>query len=241
MHRFSFLAVLAAILPATAFSGDLVDQYRVAAQQRWSEDIEKLELLDKTEKDPENGILFIGSSSIRRWATMPQDMAPWRTIRRGYGGAKYSDLAVFVDRLVRPHECDAIAIFVGNDITGKDSDKSAKEVVDLCKHIVSTIRKSHREQPIFFIEVTPTSSRWSVWPRIEEANLLTEKYCQSESGLHYINTAKAYLGDDGKPNDSLFVSDKLHLNEEGYKLWSTIIKKRIGAVLPSPKSENASN
>ena len=38
--------------------------------KRWSQDIETLEQRDVVQRDPEDAILFIGSSSIRRWDTI---------------------------------------------------------------------------------------------------------------------------------------------------------------------------
>jgi len=40
-------------------------------------------------------------------------------------------------------------------------------------------------------------------------------------------TAAAFLNKEGKPKDELFISDRLHLNSEGYVLWNQLIKKRL--------------
>ena len=45
-------------------------------------------------------LLFIGSSSIRRWVSLAEDMAPYSSINRGYGGAHYYDLIHYIDRLI---------------------------------------------------------------------------------------------------------------------------------------------
>ena len=55
-------------------------------------------------------------------------MAPYPVIQRGYGGARLSDFAVYADRIISPHPCRAIVLFVANDITGSKSDKSPREV-----------------------------------------------------------------------------------------------------------------
>ena len=50
----------------------------------WEKDIQKFEQLDKSEKYPENAILFAGSSSIRFWTSLGKDMTPYQVIQRGY-------------------------------------------------------------------------------------------------------------------------------------------------------------
>ena len=91
-----------------------------ATSAKWEKDIIKLENLDKSENYSENAILFIGSSSIRGWRTMEKDMFPYETIKRGYGGAHYTDIIHFTKRLVNNHNPKAILIFVANDIIGNN-------------------------------------------------------------------------------------------------------------------------
>lgn len=209
---------------------DPVGKYRKAAIERWEKDIQRLESLDEKEKHPKNAILFTGSSSIRRWEKIAEDMKPWPVIRRGYGGARFSDLAVFIERIAEPHSFDALVMFVGNDIAGKDNDKEPEEVLRIYKYIVRMIRKSHPNQPIFCIAVTPTSSRFAVWPRVKEMNDLLKDHSEETEGLYFIDTAAAFLK-NGKPRDELFVKDLLHLNDEGYELWAKIIKNELSSVL----------
>ncbi|HUX97117.1 MAG TPA: GDSL-type esterase/lipase family protein [Bacteroidales bacterium] len=197
----------------------------------WENDILKFEQLDKTENYPSESIIFAGSSSIRLWSTLKEDIAPYPVIQRGYGGAKLSDFAVYADRIFDPHECRAIVIFVANDITGSENDKSPEEVLRLYKHVVKTIRKNHKNTPVFWIAITPTSSRWKAWPQIRNANKLIKEYCEKSQNLYFITTDFAFLGQDGKPKDELFRDDLLHLNDQGYALWKEIVKKELDSVL----------
>lgn len=230
---FIFLAFFPCLVSPQALSQekDPLAAYRDAAIKRWEKEIAKLEKLDSQEQDPEHAILYIGSSSIRRWASISEDMAPWPAIRRGYGGARFSDLAVFVERIVTPHNFDALVIFVGNDISGKDQDKSAEEVLRLFKYVVGRIREKNPRQPIFLIGITPTSSRFHVWPKVQEMHKLVQQYIDRDESLHFINTADKFIGKDGKPMDDLFVADRLHLNADGYRLWASIIKAELAKVL----------
>jgi hypothetical protein len=217
------------------FSCSPLKKYELTGK-KWEDEIKKLEVLDKKETYSNQAVLFIGSSSIRLWKSIEEDLDTYEPIKRGYGGAHYYDIIHFTNRLVSPHKVKAIAIFVANDITGKENginnqtvnrDLSPKEVLRLVKFVTKEIRKSHEKVPIFFIETTPTSKRWKVWDKISKANDLIENYTSKYENLYYINTRSFYIGSDGMPNDSLFVKDKLHLNREGYKLWGKIIKENF--------------
>ena len=217
------------------FSCSPLKKYELTGK-KWEDEIKKLEVLDKKETYSNQAVLFIGSSSIRLWKSIEEDLDTYEPIKRGYGGAHYYDIIHFTNRLVSPHKVKAIAIFVANDITGKENginnqtvnrDLSPKEVLRLVKYVTKEIRKSHEKVPVFFIETTPTSKRWKVWDKISKANDLIENYTSKSENLYYINTRSFYIGSDGMPNDSLFVKDKLHLNREGYKLWGKIIKENF--------------
>ena len=53
----------------------------------FDEDIEKFIDQDRISPPPKNEFLFIGSSSIRLWDTLEEDMKPLKVINRGFGGA----------------------------------------------------------------------------------------------------------------------------------------------------------
>jgi hypothetical protein len=209
-------------------------RYETSARN-WEADIRQFETLDRSEADPDGAILFVGSSSIVLWSSIREDMAPYPVIQRGFGGSKLSDVAWYAERIIYPHRFRALVLFVANDITGSADDKSPAEVAGLLRRIVKTVRKQFRSEPLFFIEITPTNSRWSAWPKISEANRLIAETCGREPGCHFIRTSRFFLGTDGKPNDALFLEDKLHLNREGYKLWSKVIKDALDSDLPPLK------
>lgn len=211
-----------------------------STSQKWEVDIAKLENLDNYEKYSNNALLFIGSSSIRRWTSIKKDMAPYETIKRGYGGAHYSDIIHFSKRLVKNHKPKAILIFVANDIKGNNkndlysknlSDRTPLEVKRLFKFTISQIRSIHKEIPIIAIETTPTPSRWSAWEQISKANDLIMNFCSSKSNLHFIQTRDEFIGNNGLPIETFFVKDRLHLNDAGYSLWSKIIKANLETIL----------
>lgn len=203
----------------------------------WENDIQKFEELDKSEIYSPDAVLFAGSSSIRLWSTLATDMAPYPVIQRGFGGSRLSDLAVYAERIFEPHPCKAIVLFVANDIAGNDLDKSPEEVASLFKNVLKTIRKSHPETPVFWIEVTPCSSRWKVWPEIQKATALIRKVCENQKNTYSIRTDFAFLNNEGKPKDELFVKDLLHLNPDGYAVWTDIVKKELRKTVPIPTVE----
>jgi len=227
MIRYIFLLLSVLILSCSP-----IKKYQTLPEVKaWENDIQKFEQLDKSDKYSENAILFAGSSSIRLWTTLEKDMAPYPVIQRGYGGAKLSDFAVYAKRIFDPHQCRAVVIFIANDITGTPQDKSPDEVASLFSNMLKTIRATHPKTPVFWIAITPTASRWKVWPQIQTVNNKIQKICENQKNTYFIKTDYAYLNDKGLPITEYFRDDKLHLTEKGYSVWTEIIKKELNMVL----------
>jgi lysophospholipase L1-like esterase len=194
--------------------------------------VKELEKLDKTETLPEDYILYIGSSSIRLWDSIHKDMSPYNSVKRGYGGAHFYDLIHFTERLVTPHKnAKAIVCFVANDLTGIWDDPKTKvrpkQVNKLFKYFTKQVEKINSEIPIFLVEITPAPSRWNIWKKTALANGLMKAYCERKANLYFISTTKDFLNKNKQPRPELFVEDQLHLNREGYKLWTKIIKSNL--------------
>jgi lysophospholipase L1-like esterase len=227
MQRYLFL-----LISIISLSCSPVRKYRDNPEVlAWESEIKRFEQLDKVEQYPRDAIIFAGSSSIRLWSTLDSDMAPYRVIQRGYGGAKLSDFAVYADRLIAPHPCQAIVLFVANDITGAKDDKSPREVARLFRYTLKSIRKSHPDTPVFWIAITPTAARWTAWDKIQKVNNLISDVCAANLNTFFIRTDFAFLNEKGEPRTELFIEDKLHLNQQGYALWTTLVRKELEQVL----------
>ena len=198
---------------------------------KWEKEIQGLEAKDKTEKDPENAILFVGSSSVRLWKNIAKDMQPYPVIQRGYGGSSYADIVFYIERLVKPHNFRALALFAANDITGGEKDRTPEEATAIVKEIIHKVRSFEPKKPIFIIQVTPTPSRWKVWGEAQKFNALLKKMCEKGKNTYFIETTAPYLNAEGKPREELFIQDKLHQNQSGYDIWALLIKKRLDEVL----------
>lgn len=230
--RIRILIAVSAFTLALFISCSPLIKYRDLPEVKaWEPEIARFDSLARNVKYPEEAVIFAGSSSIRLWSTLADDMSPYNVIQRGYGGAKMSDFAVYAERILSPLKCSALVLFIANDITGGNSDKKPEEVRRLFSIIHSTFRKDHPGVPVFNVAVTPTPSRWKAWPEINRGNELIKKWCEKHPGTYFIATDTAFIGPGGEPKSELFRNDRLHLNAEGYKVWSRIIKGELDRIL----------
>src|SRR5262245_48520775 len=89
---------------------------------KWEQEVAAFEASDRTNPPPKHGILFTGSSTIRRWTTLAQDFPSQPVINRGVGGSEVVDITHFADRIVFPYEPKMIFFRSGgNDIHAGNS------------------------------------------------------------------------------------------------------------------------
>jgi hypothetical protein len=224
VYRSSFLVLT--VVFALLFSCQPVSKYINAEDVLgWEAHIRVFDSLNLVEPSDANTLLVTGSSSIRLWDSIHTDLAPYQVMQRGYGGAKLSDFNYYAHRIIKPHPFKAILVFVANDISGRAQDRTPREVQNLFKALVKQIREQNHDTPVFWIEITPTPSRWHASRQIRKANALIRAYCEKKTDLHFIPTFDVYTNREGLPDSTFFRQDMLHLNPDGYKLWAKRIKR----------------
>ena len=105
MKRLLTALALLALVPLAEIPGQ--DAHRSYAERRdytiWEKEVAAYESADRENPPPKDGILFIGSSTIRLWKTLADDFPDHKVINRGFGGTEIVDSTHFADRLIFPH------------------------------------------------------------------------------------------------------------------------------------------
>ena len=188
---------------------------------RWRE---TLDAFDREAVPPRRPIVFVGSSSIRLWKTLAEDMAPLPVLNRGFGGSGLFDTVYWLERLVARHDPAAVVVFAGsNDIAG-ESPRSAAWVAERFDELVARLRALGCEAPLVYISITPTPSRVAHLAAVRAANELIAARCQSDPSLHFLDTAATMVTPEGLPDPQWFVQDLLHSNAKGYAHWTSTLK-----------------
>jgi len=222
------LAALVLLLSWPAWQ--LYDEIRRARSEDplvWEDAIAALEARSRGVCAPGECVVFVGSSSIRLWNTLEEDMSPIPVLSQGFGGAKLNDVVHYARRLVTAYSPRAVVVFAGtNDITPSSS-KQPGVLLASYQSLVETLRATQPGLPLYYIGITPSPRRWSVWSRARETNALIAAWSATQPGLGFIDTSDALMGEDGEPLRENYRFDGLHLSERGYGVWADIIRSRL--------------
>ena len=193
--------------------------------KQWEKDIRAFEEADKTNPPPQNAILFIGSSSIKRWTTLADDFQGYTVINRGFGGSHLSDSVAFVDRIVIPYKPKVVLIYAGdNDIA---FGKSPEEVFEDFKKFVKKVRAGLPETTVEFISIKPSPAREKYLEQIKKTNRMIKEFASKQKRAGFIDVFTPMLNSEGRARPELFVKDGLHPSKECYDLWASIIKQEL--------------
>ena len=188
---------------------------------RFAEQIESFAQWDARNAVPAEPLLFVGSSSIRMWRTR-ESFPELPVINRGFGGSHISDVLHFAERIVLPYEPRAIIFYAGdNDVAGG---KSAERVLNDYRRFVGLVHTNLPRARVIFVTIKPSGRRWSLWPEMNTANELIQAFSDKDDRLFFADLAAPLMGDDGKPDDRLFLKDRLHLNPAGYAAWTKALR-----------------
>lgn len=190
----------------------------------WYEDeIRAFEAADAALPPAPGGVLFIGSSSIRMWDTLAEDMAPAPVINRGFGGSKTGEVLAVFDRIVTPYEPGVIVYYCGDNDLGTDN-TDARAAAQGFITFDARARALWPEVEVVYIPIKASLARWSNWDAMRRANDTVAAYCERTPGATFADTVTPTLGPDGRPDPAMFLDDGLHLAPAGYEAWTGVLR-----------------
>ena len=208
-----------------------------AGAQPWLPAIERFEAADREQPPPQGAVLFVGSSSIRLWRSLEQDMAPRAVINRGFGGAGLADVVRYADRIVSSYEPSAVVLYAGeNDLAPATSPATPEAIGQMLGDLIAQVRDAGLEAPILFLSIKPSPARWERWEVLARANEIVASMAANDPGLHFVDVASSLVAPTGEPDPTLYAADGLHLNDAGYAAWSTIVRDALDRTAAGPGS-----
>jgi len=201
----------------------------------WNE-IQAFKKEDSLTPPKKNPILFVGSSSFRLWTNVQEYFPKHTIINRGFGGSTLTDVIRYEEATIFKYKPRQVIIYCGeNDLASSDT-VTAKKVLQRFQKLFGDIRKRLPNVPVVFISIKPSPSRWRLKDKIIEANKLVKKFLATKKKTAFADVWPLMLDGEGRPNEALFVEDKLHMNQEGYAIWAKVLDKYL-TPNPSPAKQ----
>ena len=195
--------------------------FLLPGQGTWEPTIRRFEEQDRKTPPPTNEIVFVGASMIVRWE-LKKFFPDLITINRGFGGSEMIDSLHYADRIVIPYKPRIVVVYAGDNDTamGTSPEQVAKNFEALAEKIHAALPRTK----IIDLSVKPSFARWAIVDKQRATNVLLRAICAKHDYLTFVDVAPLTLGPDGRPRPELYVPDGLHINDEGYKLWTAALR-----------------
>ncbi len=194
-----------------------------AISQPFINEIKAFRRADSISMPPQNAILLIGSSSFTNWKDVAKYFPEHTIINRGFGGSSLPHMTMYAEDIIFKYNPKQIIIYCGeNDLTGGPS-ITADTIFNRVKKLHQLIRSRYKKVPIAYISMKPSPSREKYLETMQKGNELIKTFMEQQKKSSYIDVYHSMLDANGNILTHIFLSDKLHMNAEGYKIWQGVI------------------
>ncbi|MEI6052607.1 MAG: SGNH/GDSL hydrolase family protein [Opitutaceae bacterium] len=192
-----------------------------ATPEKWAAEIDKFTQADAIKAPAKGAVVFVGSSSIRKWTSLAADFSSITTLNRGFGGSELSDSVFYADRVVIPYAPRTVVVYAGeNDLqAGKSAEALLADFQAFCTKIHTALPKTK----IIFLAVKESPSRAKIRDKVLLANKLIAAECAKDPRRAFVDVATPMLDAEGKTRPELFLADQLHMQPTGYAIWTKVL------------------
>ena len=192
-------------------------------KHEYFDDIQNFKKLNAENLPQKDAILFLGSSSFTRWTDVGKYFPDKVIINRAFGGSRLADLNYYAEDLLNPYSPKQIVIYCGeNDIIYKDK-PNAEDVFKRFKQFYNTVRTQFPKANTAYVSIKYSPSREQFWPIMKKANKKIKCFLQWKKNANFIEINNAMKDENGNVRKDIFVEDMLHLNSDGYKIWTKVM------------------
>ncbi len=187
----------------------------------WGGEIRQLREKSKRYNGQEELIAFYGSSSFRMWENMEKDLEPLQAINLGFGGSSYHWCNFFFEEVFEFLEPSRLVLYAGDNDLGFEVPE--EEILGSITSLLKKVANKYGEIPVSIISVKPSPERYYLKDKIESLNKSLAKLVDSLGYGTYIDIHSQMLHPDGALRPELYLEDQLHINAQGYEIWSQFI------------------
>lgn len=217
VHPFIAVAILGIFGPAFAAERP--------SPLRWQKQMDAFAEKDSRSRYAKEGIVFVGSSSIRGW-NLNKWFPDLPVLNRGFGGSHIADSTHFLELLVLKHKPRCVVLYAGDNDIAKGL--STDQVVADYQGFVSKLYESLPDTRIVFVAIKPSLARWKLYPQMKEANDRIAAIAAADGRQTFLDIAtKMTATENGQPRSDIFKKDGLHLNEAGYEIWTALLMPHL--------------
>lgn len=194
-------------------------------EKPYAKEIAEFKRQDAAAPPAKGQIVFIGSSSFTRWSKVGEAFPTRRILNRAFGGSQLRDVTLWLDDVVFAYEPRQVVLYCGENDFAADESLEPPTVVARFQDLYTKVRHRLPNVDFAYVSMKPSPARWQLAPKFRAANESIRAFLKQEKHTAFVDVWPVMLGKDGNPKPEIFVDDRLHMNDDGYKLWIPLLDK----------------
>lgn len=193
----------------------------------FEDEIVNLEKKVKNWNNNEGLVAFYGSSSLRLWSTLEDDLKPLNSINLGFGGSSFGYCLYYFDRVFQDNlKPSQVVIYAGDNDIGRGL--APEGILQRFRNLTNRVREKYPLVKLTFVTIKPSPERDYLINLTRFTNNLIRKELLAIRRADMINVFDSMLDEKGKARSELYLEDQLHLNDHGYRIWKGVFRKHFG-------------
>ncbi|MEM7110761.1 MAG: hypothetical protein AAF519_21200, partial [Bacteroidota bacterium] len=123
----------------------------------WLQEIRELRETTKSSHQNQRPVAFYGSSSIRMWQSLKQDLLPITAVNLGFGGSSYYWCNYFFEDVFEFVKPSKVVLYAGDNDLGNAV--SEIEIINSVEQLLEKIEVKFGNIPVAIISVKPSPDR----------------------------------------------------------------------------------
>lgn len=166
-------------------------------------------------------IIFYGASNFRLWMEIENDLSAYKVQNHGFGGSTDKMLVKHAEEILYPYDPHIVFFQTSSNdyvkLSGIDDEK-VKACMDYKKEMFETFHKRLPNAKFVVMSGLILPGRRKYTDMTMKINEELKVYCEAHDYMYFVDATR--LTYDGKNfNETLFISDGIHLNYEGQLKW----------------------
>lgn len=191
------------------------------------DEIRQFKKQDSISFPPKNAILFVGSSSFRKWQNVQSYFPKYKIINRGFGGSVLPDVIRYANDIIIPYHPKQVLVYCGdNDLASSDT-ITPEIVTRRFKQLFYIIRSKLPAATITYVSIKPSPSRIKLMSKMLETNVMIQSFLKTQKNTSFVDVFYPMLQENGMPFPDIFLADSLHMNAKGYAIWKKAIEPKL--------------
>lgn len=198
---------------------------------RFADTIAEFARADAKNPVKDGGIVFVGSSSIRRM-DVPALFPGLPAVNRGFGGSHISDVNYYIEETVLKYRPSTTVFFCGgNDLWSR---KPALQVLEDFLEFKDKLFDRIPDGKLIVLATRPSPKRENILETELALNYLVQMEAEKDDRITFLRgSCDRFFDAKGNFFSELYHEDQLHMSEPGYQIWKEI----LSPVLP-PRSKH---